>query len=164
MSTVTATSQPAIASPLRRLITGHQLVAYFVIAFAGPWLTSLPVILARNGFGLLPFTLPFIGIFGINMLATFTGPTLAAFIVTAATSGKAGVRQFLRRYVQWRVGIQWYLIALFSILLVFLLSVSISLGKGPLVALIQQWALFFTLFLPSVILFSLTDALGEEPG
>ena len=30
MSTVTTTSQPATASPLRRLISGHPLVAYFV--------------------------------------------------------------------------------------------------------------------------------------
>jgi len=164
MSTVTATSQPAIASPLRRLITGHPLVAYFVIAFAGTWLTSLPVILARNGFGLLPFTFPFIGIFGINMLATFTGPTLAAFIVTATTSGKAGVRQFLRRYVQWRVGAHWYLIVFLGYPIVSLLALSILLGATPLTAIIQKWSLLFTLYLPLILTYNLIDAVGEEPG
>lgn len=165
MPELNTTSQPATSSPLKRLITRHPLVAYFIIAFAGTWLVIVPLLLARNGFGLLPFTIPdSVALLIVVGPAAFAGPTLAAFTVTAATAGKAGVRQFLRRYVQWRVGIQWYLIALFSFLLVFLLSVSISLGKGPLVALIQQWPLFFTFFLPSVVLFSLTDALGEEPG
>src|SRR5689334_22873260 len=107
MSTITSPSQSVTPSLLKRLIIGHPLMAYFVIAFAGTWLLILPVVLARNGLGLLSLTFPFLGIFGIFMLATFTGPTLAAFIVTATTRGKAGVRQFLRRYVQWRVGVQW---------------------------------------------------------
>jgi len=44
---------------------------------------------------------------GQEAAAAFTGPTLSAFTVTAVTSGKSGVRQFLRRYVQWRVGVRW---------------------------------------------------------
>ena len=69
----------------------------------------LPVLLARNGVGLLPFTLP---AEPLQTIAAFTGPTLAAFIVTAATSGAAGLRQLLRRIGQWRVGAGWYLLAL----------------------------------------------------
>jgi hypothetical protein len=38
------------------------------------------------------------------------------------------------------------------------------LGAGPLSALIGQWQLLFTTFFPLVVLFALTDALGEEPG
>src|SRR5690349_21247418 len=95
MSTITTPSQPATTSLLKRLIRGHPLVAYFVIAFAGTWLPTLPVVLARNGLHLIPFTFPFLGIFGIFMLAAFTGPTLSAFIVTAATQGKAGIMQIL---------------------------------------------------------------------
>jgi hypothetical protein len=40
------------------------------------------------------------------------GPTLAAFIVTGATEGRAGIRCLLRRYVLWRVGLRWYLVVL----------------------------------------------------
>ena len=164
MSTLTTTSQPATSSPLRRLISDHPLVAYFVIAFAGTWLCEVPLLLAKNGFGLLPFTISDIGFTLLGGLATLCGPTLAALTVTAATSGKVGVGKFLRRFVQWRVGIPWYLLTLFSFLLVYLLSVSIPLGAGPLLALIRQWPLLFTVFLPYIVLVILFDALGEEPG
>src|SRR5438552_12261930 len=126
----------ATTSPLKRFISGHPLVAYFVIAFAGTWLTTLPVVLARNGLHLIPFTFPFLAIFGIFMLAAFTGPTLSAFIVTAATQGRAGMRQFLHRYVEWRVGIRWYFIVLFGYPVVTLLALSILLVTVPLTAVL----------------------------
>jgi hypothetical protein len=106
MSTVTTTSQPAPSSPLRRLVSGHPLLTFFVIAFAGAWIISLPFLLARNGLGLLPFTLPMHVLPGLDLftIGSYTGPTLAAVIVTAATAGKVGLQQLLRRIVQWRVG------------------------------------------------------------
>jgi hypothetical protein len=48
------------------------------------------------------------------LLAGLAGPTLASFVMTAATSGKAGVRHLLHRYVLWRVGLHWYLLVLFG--------------------------------------------------
>jgi membrane protease YdiL (CAAX protease family) len=165
MSTLTERLQDAPSSRLKRLIISHPLVAYFVIAFAGSWLVELPLLLARNGFGLLPFTFPgFVPLLFFIGPGAFAGPTLAAFLVTATTSGKVGVRHLLRRYVQWRVGLRWYLLALFSFLLVFLLSVSLSLGASPFLTLLGQWPLLFSLFLPFVLTLGLLDGLGEEPG
>ncbi len=46
MSTIATTSQPAISSPVRRLITGHPLLAFFVIAFAGEWIVTLPLVIS----------------------------------------------------------------------------------------------------------------------
>ena len=43
------------------------------------------------------------------------GAGLAAFLVTAALSGRAGVTELRRRSVRWRVGVRWYLIALLSV-------------------------------------------------
>ena len=48
MSTITTTSQLATSSPLKRLISDHPLVAYFVIAFAGTWVFILPFALSRG--------------------------------------------------------------------------------------------------------------------
>ena len=139
MSTVTTTSQPMTSSSFRRFITRHPLVAYFVIAFAGTWLFFVPLLLAKNGLGLLPFTIPdVVTLLIVLVLSTLAGPTLAALTVTAATTGRAGLRTFLRRYLQWRVGVLWYLLALFGFLLVYLLSVSIPLGAGPLSVLIMK--------------------------
>ena len=163
MSTIATTSQPATFSPLKRLIQHHPLVAYFVLAFVGSWLTELPVVLGKNGIGLLPYTLPFLPFF---LLMPFTGPTLSAFVVTAVTDGRAGVWQLLRRYVQWRVGVRWYLLALLGAPVVLLLSTSVVLNAAPLSALVQQWPLIFTSYLPSVLLITLVlgGPLGEEPG
>ena len=111
MSTTTTTSQAATTSSFKRLMIRHPLLAFFVIAFAGAWLGLLPLVLDTHGFGLVPLTFPDVVCF---ILAGLAGPTLASFVMTAVTSGKAGVRQLLRRYVLWRVGIQWYLLVLFG--------------------------------------------------
>jgi len=164
MFTSTATQQPAPSSSLKRLINRHPLVAYFVVAFAGTWLFLLPIVLSQRGSGLLPFTLPDVAFIVLYLLAVYTGPTLAAFLVTAATSGKAGVRHLLRRYVQWRVGLRWYLLVFFGYPVIHLLAASVVLGAAPLNALAQRWPLFFTFYLPNLLTFQLISVLGEEPG
>jgi CAAX protease family protein len=171
MSTITTTSPSATSSPLRRLIKRHPLVAFFVLAFAGAWLPFLPLLLSRSGFGLLPLTLP-VGdlIPGLPLFTTifaFTGPTLAAFIVTAATSGAAGLRQLLRRIVQWRVGVGWYLLALLGFPLLYVGSGIITLGVASQPTLLAQlfalWSLLFTVYLPYLV-GDLISTMGEEMG
>ena len=166
MSELTTTSQPVTSSPLKRLINGHPLVAYFVLAFAGTWLLFLPLVLGKNtnGLGLLPFTIPFPLFVVLFLLSSYAGPTLAAFLVTAVTEGKPGVRHLLRRYVQWRVGIRWYLFVFFGYLVLFLVATSIFLGAAPFSALIQNWPLLFTVYLPAILVFPGIITWGEEPG
>ena len=160
MSTITTTSQSATYSPLRRLIKRHPLVAFFVLAFAGAWITFLPLLLSRNGVGLLPFTLP---VDPFQTIGAFAGPTLAAFIVTAATSGAAGLRQLLRRIGQWRVGVGWYLLALLGFPLLYVGSGIITLGVASKPTLLAQWALLFTVYLPYLV-GDLISTMGEEMG
>src|SRR5215472_12140251 len=99
MSTITSTSHPAASSPITRLIRRHPLIAFFVIVFAGEWIVMLPLVLAQNGLGLLPYTIPAVGPYPLSYyfsaLGAMAGPTLASFTVTAITTGKAGVRQLL---------------------------------------------------------------------
>ncbi len=158
MSTITTTSQSATSSSLRRLIKRHPLVAFFVLAFAGAWIVFVPLLLARNGLGLLPFSLP-VGPF--QTIGAFAGPTLAAFIVTAATSGAAGLRQLLRRIVQWRVGVGWYLLALLGFPLTYVGSGIITLGGASQPTLLAQWSLLFTVYLPYLVV-DLISTMGEE--
>ena len=40
---------------------------------------------------------------------------MAGFIMTGVIQGSAGIRRLLRRIVLWRVGLWWYLFALFGI-------------------------------------------------
>jgi membrane protease YdiL (CAAX protease family) len=168
MSTITTTSQSAASSPLKRLIRRHPLIAFFVIAFAGAWIVTLPLVLAQNGLGLFPYTIPVVGPYPVSYyfaaLAAITGPTLASLTVTAITTGKAGVRQLLRRYVLWRVGLQWYLLVLVGVPLIQLVFSSVFLGIAPLTAFLQQWPLFFTTYLPNVLIIAVVVQLWEEGG
>jgi uncharacterized protein len=96
------------------LIRRYPLISYFVIAYAGTWLVWALFVLSRDGSGLLPFHSPasFLVVIGIG---TFSGPTVGAFVVTAVTEGTKGVIRLLRRIVQWRVGLVWYLFALIGL-------------------------------------------------
>jgi len=166
MSTITTTSQPAASSLLRRLISDHPLVAYFVIAYVGTWACLLPFALSRgvNGLGLLPFTLPDIAFFAAFILGVLAGPALASLVVTAVTSGRAGVGQLLRRCVQWRVGLGCYLIAIFGFLLIYLVGYSIFLGLNLPLVLLGKWPLLFAVFLPQAVFIILTGSFAEELG
>jgi membrane protease YdiL (CAAX protease family) len=164
MSALTVPSQLAPASPARRLLAQHPLLAYFGIAFGGTWTLLLVPVLAQNGLGLLPFLVPDVAMLLLFIAATLAGPTLGAIVITAATGGKPGLRHFFRRYVQVQVGLRWYLLALFGLPLIVLLAASASFGVAPLQAALAQWPLFFTAYLPAVLIFMIFPALTEEPG
>jgi membrane protease YdiL (CAAX protease family) len=157
-----------MSSQLKRLITEHPLLAFFVILFAGVWIVMLPLVLAQNVLGLLPYTVPQVGPYPVSYyfgaLALIAGPTLASFLVAAITTGRAGVRQLLRRYVLWRVGLHWYLLVFVGLPLIQLAVSSVLVGIGPLRAFIVQWPLYFTIFLPNVLITAVAAQLWEESG
>ena len=100
MATTAAT--PSRTTATTRATGVFPLVAFFVLAYALTWLILVPA-----GLGLLPDS---VGI--LAWLAPF-GPAVAAFVVTALTGGRPAVGQLIRRLVQWRVGVGWYLLVLF---------------------------------------------------
>jgi uncharacterized protein len=151
--------QPANSSSLRRLVARHPVVAFLVMAFVFAWGGMLPLLLSESGFGVVPIELPWRPFAAI---LTIFGLALPAFLVTAATDGKAGVRDLLRRILRWRVGVHWYLIALFGLLVVTLLGAIPFLGVVPLEALTENWSLLFTVFLPGVLVPFVLINLWEE--
>ena len=161
MSTATENQQPANSSGLRGLVARHPAIAFLVMAFGFGWTSLIPILLSENGFGVLPIELP---LTVVQTLATVLGLALPAFLVTAATGGKEGVRDLLRRLLRWRVGVHWYLIALFGLFVAMLLAAIPFLGVVPLEALTQKWGLLFTVFLPGVVLPFLHTNLWEELG
>ncbi len=119
----------------------------------------LPLLLSESGLGILPFA-PRWQLLG-SLMSIF-GLALSAFLVTAATDGEAGVRGLLHRLLQWRVGVHWYLIALFGHLAVTLLGAIPFLSTVLLEALAQNWSLLFTVFLPGVLVpFVFVNLWGE---
>jgi membrane protease YdiL (CAAX protease family) len=147
---------------IRALLARHPLVSFFVLAYAGTWLTELPYVLSKDGSGVLPFSSPLLT--WTMPLTVFIGPFLAAFVMTGATEGREGVGRFLRRFVLWRVGFRWYLFVLLGVPALFVLSMIVL--PGGLGSFQGLGALASPLSLLGSFLYVLFlgGALGEEPG
>jgi membrane protease YdiL (CAAX protease family) len=84
--------------------------------------------------------------------------------MTTLLEGREGRRQLIRRMFQWRVGIGWYLLLLVGYPLIFLTGLSFYLGVAPWVALVENWPLLLTFYLPAAAFGIIFPSLGEEPG
>ena len=165
MSKATENRQPAPRSPLVRLAARRPVASFLVMLYAITWAVFLPVVLQARGLLALPIDLSEGLAFNVVLaIASILGIALPALLVTAATSGKAGVRDLLSRCLRWRVGVRWYLIAILGFLAAMLLVASVFQGLTPLGALVEKWPLFFTLFLPEVLLPFLFIQVFEEAG
>lgn len=94
------------------LIRRRPMTAFVVLAYVGSWVLWSPWWLSLSGVGLLPYELPFAAIAGINQLGMFAGPFASALIVTRLIEGRGGAGRLLRRMVQWRARLFWYVLAL----------------------------------------------------
>jgi uncharacterized protein len=157
----TADKQNTTAQGLRGLVARHPATAFVVMVFGFGWTGLIPVLLSENGFGVLPIELP---LTVVQTLVTVLGLAVPALLVTAATGGKEGVRDLLSRMLRWRVGVHWYLIAIFGLPVAMLLAAIPFLGVVPLEVLAQKWGLLLTVFLPGVVLPFLHTNLWEELG
>ena len=131
-------------------------VTYFVLAFAFTWALWVPAALeARGLISPLPVPATFLGAFG---------PLVAAVVVTALESGRAGLRSLLDRIVRWRVAPVWYAVALLGPLALMLAAIALHVvlgGQPPSLGLLIG-------ALPTLLIYivymMLTVALGEEVG
>jgi CAAX protease family protein len=153
--------EPTSAS--KNLMVRHPYVSFFVILSAGVWLVYLPLILGQNGLGFLPYTIPIPAVL-FNLPASLAGPLLAGYIMSRVTGGKEGARQFRGRVFRWRVGWQWYLLALAGMPVLGLLSATVLLGVSPVVAVGNQFLTFLgSYLLLTLVTFALVN-LWEEGG
>jgi membrane protease YdiL (CAAX protease family) len=163
LAMTTSEGEARPVDPRPGVLARHPLVSFFLIAYAGAWLLELPVVVSRTGTGLLPYTLPPVVVVMLIAAATFTGPTLSAFVMARATEGTDGPKRLLRRYVLWRVKLRWYLFIL------LLIPASEVLGAIALPGVLGSYhpvTLGMVLGYPLafVATFVLGGPLGEEPG
>jgi membrane protease YdiL (CAAX protease family) len=128
---------------------------YFVFAFAFTWLFwGLQLLAVRDVIPMLP---------GLTVIGTL-GPLVAAVVITAQESGRAGLRALLSRIVRWRVAPIWYAVALLGPLVITLgaIALHVALGGQPpsLAALIGA----LPILLIYVLYMLIFVALGEEVG
>jgi uncharacterized protein len=107
---------------------------------------------------ILPFGLPLHGVF------LSLGAGCAAFLVTAALSGQAGVADLTRRIVRWRVPVRWYVIALLSVPVGATLISLLMYGPQALATPSGGWpralAEVAAVFVLQLVLFQLAEETG----
>ncbi len=83
------------------LLKRYPVAAYFILAYGLSWMfLGLGAWLASAQ--------------GTLIWAGAIMPAVSAFVVLGFSEGRAGVEKLLRKLLVWRVGIQWYLVALLS--------------------------------------------------
>ncbi len=83
------------------LIRRYPVAAFFILAYGLSWLCwSLGAWLASAR--------------GTLIWAGAIMPAVSAFVLLGFSEGRAGVEKLLRKLLVWRVGVQWYLVALLS--------------------------------------------------
>jgi membrane protease YdiL (CAAX protease family) len=143
----------------------YPLSCFFVLAFGLSWLGWAPYILSDTGLGILPFRLPALlddeQTLGVAPGALL-GPITAAFLVTAATNGRAGLRRWAGRLVRLRVGWSWYLAVLLGVPVVIVLATLPVPGAWGNVHLPTTSVLL--MYVPTLFLQLVFTSLAEEPG
>jgi membrane protease YdiL (CAAX protease family) len=152
VSTATKNHQPTSQSTLRCMVARHPVTSFLIMVYAFGWTT----LISADYVG-LPFLL-------VSSLGVVFGLALPAYLVTAATSGKAGVRDLLGRSLKWRVGVGWYLLAFLGLPFATLLVAVVFPGATPLEALARYWPLFFTMFVPGILIPLVITHSFEEAG
>ena len=98
----------SFSSSLKDVLARHPVAAFLVMLYAITWIVFLPVVLQGRGLLVLPIDLSEgLAFNAVVAIASILGVALPAFLVTAATSGEAGVRDLLSRCLRWRVGLRW---------------------------------------------------------
>ena len=148
---------------VRGAIRRHPLAAFFTLAGGLSWIALLAYILSPHSLGVWNMRIP--ELFGSAQFAgvlpgAYVGPLSAAFVVTAATEGRPGLRRWAARPWRWGVGWPWYAGVLLGVPAVLIAAGAAfsggSVSAPPMLALIA--------YVPSLVIRLLTTGLAEEPG
>ena len=138
-------------------VARHPVAAFLLIANAVYLAAALTPPLADAD--VLPFDLPLFA-----PLGTILGVGLAAFLVTAATGGRAGVEDLVRRSLRWRVPVRWYLMAAFGVPIaatVFAIAIYRTEAlESPSGGWPHAIGAVFVLFVLQLVLFQLAEEIG----
>jgi membrane protease YdiL (CAAX protease family) len=98
------------------VVARHPLLWFITVAYAWAWVWWLPLLADRQdwvSWSVSPYL----------HLAGALGPAIAAVFVTAAVSGREGLRDLVRRTVAWRGRLPWLALALLAPLVLFAVAI-----------------------------------------
>jgi membrane protease YdiL (CAAX protease family) len=122
MSTISSViSQPE--SGLRAFVKRYPVISVSILMLAFAWPGLIWEALYSQG--LVPTQSPIV----LSLLIGWV-PGLAAIGVTAILAGRAGVRDLLRRFLIWKVGLRWYLAGFFLLAAIILGGIGLHVLFG----------------------------------
>lgn len=107
--------------PNEAVVAPAAVIVFFVLAFAWSWFFWLLAPLLRPEAPVTATALALVGGFG---------PSLAAVAVVAHQAGRRGLRRWLSRCLQWRVGWRWMALAFFFPVAFMGLAAAIHVALG----------------------------------
>lgn len=148
---------------LSNWIKRYQILLFFLLTLAISWAIWIPAAVAKihgETSVLAPEGL-------IGGMARWS-PGLVAILLSFLVFGKTGVGRLFQALRLWRVGLFWYIFALFFQMVIFYLGKTLDALLGnlyevtsPLISVYGSQAVFMA---PMVILFAFPGALAEELG
>jgi uncharacterized protein len=143
-------------SSARGGIARHPVLVFMLISLSVGFVTAaIPPIVDS---AILPFGLPLHGV------VLSLGAGLAAFLVTAALSGRAGAADLGRRSLRWRVAVRWYLIGLLFVPVTATLISLVIYGPRAVATPSGGWpralAEVAAVFVLQLVLFQLAEEIG----
>ena len=143
-------------SRARRLVADRPIAAFLVIGNAVYVAIALVPGLRQTE---IWFGLPLFA-----SLGTIGGVGLAAFLVTAATGGRAAIADLLRRSLRWRVPARWYALAIFGVpaatALIALTIYGMRAVESPAGGWPHALAVVLAVFVLQFLLFQLAEEIG----
>src|SRR5215213_3878528 len=143
-------------SSARGGVARHPVLVFMLISLSVGFVTAaIPPIVDS---AILPFGLPLHGV------VLSLGAGLAAFLVTVALSGRAGLADLGRRSLRWRVPVRWYLIGLLFVPVTATLISLVIYGTRALTTPSGGWpralAEVAAVFVLQLVLFQLAEEIG----
>jgi membrane protease YdiL (CAAX protease family) len=132
-----------------------SILSFFAIAFAWSWTCWLALPLLNEDFPAAA---------GVLALTGGFGPSVAAIIVVVYGEGVAGLRRWLKRCLQWRVGWHWVLLAFFFPAVVMGLAAGAHVALGGTLPASPAAGHVLLATVNFILVFLVGGPLGEEFG
>jgi membrane protease YdiL (CAAX protease family) len=137
----------------------HRLLTFTVIAYTISWSLLIGGFLGAQTGTLNPDG----QLIGVMIQVAAAGPLIAALIMLALTSGRAGLAGLGRSIVRWRVNPLWYAFIFVGVPCLMVAAVAVFY-PGLIPGLTDNWSLLYTKLPLDIVLIAVVTGLAEEPG
>jgi uncharacterized protein len=151
---------PSAVNTQFRWLSDHRLLAFVLLAYGISWSLLIGGFFATRA-GLVDPDGQVVGL--LNQLAA-AGPLIAAVAIIALTRGRSGLADLGRSLVRWRVNLVWYAFVFLGVPLLMLAALGVIYQAELVSAVVDKWALFYTLWPLGVLMIAVVTGLAEEPG